>query len=113
MKNRTFKKISLFALFVATALLLFTGNFTASAYEIGKTPVGISVSYYDDVDSRGFAWNTSTEVTETHLLVAKDEGKEVDWNSITPITGKFDDLNGFRCHRAQVTDLAAGNYYIK
>ena len=113
MKNRIINKISLFALFVATALLLFTGNFTASAYELTKTPVGISVTYFDDIDSRGFAWNTSTAVTETHLLVAKDEGKEVDWNSITPITGTFNDLNNFRCHKAQVTDLAAGNYLYK
>ena len=113
MKNNIYKKISLFVLFVATVLLLFTGNFNASAYELGKTPVGISVTYYDDIDSRGFAWNTSTEVTETHLKVAKDEGKEVDWNAVTPITGKYDDLNGFRCHRAQVTDLAAGNYLYK
>ena len=114
MNNRLLKKISLFALFVATFLLLFTGNLTASAaYSIGTTPVGISVTYYDDIDSRGFAWNTSTSVTETHLLVAKNEGTEINWNNITPIEGTYNDLNGFRCHKAQVTDLSAGTYLYK
>ena len=111
-KNRFINKISLFMIFFATVLLLFTGNFSASAYTIGDAPVGISVSYYDDIDSRGFAWQTSTNVTETLLLV-KPESSNEDWSGITPITGKYDDLNGFRCHRAQVTDLQPGNYLYK
>ncbi len=114
MNNRIYKKISLFALFVAVALLIFTGNFNASAaYELGKAPVGVAVTYYDDIDSRGFAWQTSTEVTESHLLVAKNEGTEIDWSSITPIVGRYDDLNGYRCHRAEVKDLEAGSYLYK
>ena len=50
MNNRIYKKISLFMLFAAVALLVFTGNLTASAaIELGKTPMGISMTYYDDM----------------------------------------------------------------
>ena len=114
MKNRLFKKISLFALFFIAALTLFVGSFNASAYDLGKTPVGISMTYYDDIDSRGFTWQTSTDVTETILLVTQQvPGQEVDWNSVTPITGSYNDLNGYRCHKAQVVDLPAGDYLYK
>ena len=112
-KNR-FKKLSIFALFFATVFTLFVSSFNASAaFEPSSTPAGISVTYYDDIDSRGFAWQTSTSVTETHLLYVKDEGQQVDWSKVTPITGTYNDLNGFRCHKAQVTDLEAGNYLYK
>ena len=112
MKNSFFKKISIFVFFLVAVFLLFNGN-NINAYSISKNPVGIAVTYYDDIDSRGFAWQTSTDVTESNLLVVKEEGKEVNWDIVTPIKGKYDDLNGFRCHRAQITDLEAGSYLYK
>ena len=112
MKNSFFKKISIFVFFLVAVFLLFNGN-NINAYSISKNPVGIAVTYYYDIDSRGFAWQTSTDVTESNLLVVKDEGKEVNWDIVTPIKGKYDDLNGFRCHRAQITDLEAGSYLYK
>lgn len=113
MNNKFINKLSIFALFFVTVFTLIVSNFNAFAYEITKTPAGISVTYYDDIDSRGFAWQTSTNVTESHLLVVKDEGQTVDWNSVTPIIGTYNDLNDYRCHKAHVTDLDGGNYLYK
>ena len=110
--NRFFKKISIFAFLLVAVFILLSGK-DVYAYSISKTPVGIAVTYYDDIDSRGFAWQTSTDVTESNLLVVKDEGSDVNWDSVTPIKGRYDDLNGFRCHRAEVVDLEAGNYLYR
>lgn len=114
MNRNIFKKISILVLFLVATLFLAI-NFNADAASVGKTPTGISVTYYDDIDSRGFAWQTSKEITESNLLVVKDEGQTVNWNSVTPIKGTYKDFydSGYRCHKAQVTDLAAGNYLYK
>ena len=114
MNRNIFKKLSIFVLFLVATLFLAI-NFNADAASVGKTPTGISVTYYDDIDSRGFAWQTSKEITESKLLVVKDEGQTVNWNSVTPIKGTYKDFydSGYRCHKAQVTDLAAGNYLYK
>ena len=114
MNRNIFKKLSIFVLFLVAALFLVVNN-DVNAASVGKTPTGISMTYYDDIDSRGFAWQTSKEITESNLLVVKDEGQTVDWNSVTPIKGKYEDFydSGYRCHKAQVTDLTGGNYLYK
>ncbi len=110
-KINIFKKISILTLIIFVFLLIPAAKI--EAYTLTANPVGISVTYYDDIDSRGFAWQTSTSVTESNLLVVKDNGQSIDWNSVTPIKGTYDDLNGFRCHRAHICDLEAGKYYYK
>ena len=113
-KNRIIKKISIFVLFFSVVLTLFNSNFSANAaFTPSVTPVGITVAYYDDIDSRGFTWQTSTSVTESHLLVVQDNGQNVDWSKVSPIDGTYYDLNDYRCHRAQVTDLSGGKYLYK
>ena len=109
-KNRLFIKLSSMFLFVVVALMALA--FNVSAATLGLQPTGICVSYYDDIDSRGFAWQTSTEATESKLLYIKDDGN-VDWNNATVIDGDYVDFNEYRCHKAEVVDLAAGNYLYK
>lgn len=109
-KNRLFIKLSSMFLFVVVALMALA--FNVSAATLGLQPTGICVSYYDDIDSRGFAWQTSTEATESKLLYIKDDGN-VDWNNATVIDGNYVDFNDYRCHKAEVVDLAAGNYLYK
>lgn len=109
-KNRIFSKISIMVLFVLVALLTFT--FKGNAATLGLEPTGICVSYYDDIDSRGFAWQTSKEATESKLIYIKDDGN-VDWNNATVIDGDYVDFQEYRCHKAEVVDLAGGNYLYK
>ena len=110
-KINIFKKISILVLVLFTLLLI--PNSKVKAFDLTATPTGISVTYYDDIDSRGFAWQTSTSVEESHLLVVKDMGNATSWDNATLYEGRYNDLNGFRCHRAHVCDLAPGKYYYK
>ena len=109
-KNRLIQKLSLLVLFVMVTLTAFAAK--VSAATLGLEPTGICVSYYDDVDSRGFAWQTSTEATESKLLYITDDGN-VNWSNATVVDGTYVDFNGYRCHKAQVVDLAGGNYLYK
>ena len=110
-KMNIIKKLSIFALCLFAFLLV--PNTKVNAFTLGTTPTGISVTYYDDIDSRGFAWQTSKSVTETKLLYIKDEGQTINWNDAVVVTGSYTDFNNFRCHKAQVTDLAGGKYLYK
>lgn len=110
-KINIFKKISLFILVLLTILLLPSNR--VDGFTLTTAPTAVAVTYYDDIDSRGFAWQTSKDITETHLLVVKDEGQTIDWNEVSPIEGTYTDFFDFRCHKAQVTDLAGGKYYYK
>lgn len=111
MSKKLFKRISV--LLVALFTFLLIPSLEVEAFTLGRTPTGICVTYYDDIDSRGFAWQTSQEITETKLLVVKDNGQTVNWDSAQVINGTYVDFNEFRCHKAQVTDLTEGKYYYK
>ena len=80
-KINIFKKISVLVLVLFTLLLI--PNARVKAFDLTATPTGISVTYYDDIDSRGFAWQTSTSVEESHLLVVKDMGSATSWDNAT------------------------------
>ena len=113
-KMNIIKKISILALCLFAFLLI--PNAKVNAFTITAKPTGISVTYYDDIDSRGFAWQTSTSVTKSQLLYIKDEGQTIDWSKATIVEGSYlagQDLNGFRFHKAHVTDLDGGKYFYK
>ena len=112
MSKRSIFKKAFIALLVVFSVLLIPVT-KANAFTLDVTPTGISVTYYDDIDSRGFAWQTSTNVTETKLLYIKDEGQTINWEDATVVTGSYVDFNDFRCHKAHVTDLAGGKYLYK
>ena len=106
------KKISIFALILFAFLLIPSAK--VKAFTLTEKPTGISVTFYDDIDSRGFAWQTSTSVTKSQLLYIKDEGQAINWNDAIVVEGSHvGDLNGFRSHKAHVCDLAAGKYCYK
>ena len=110
-KINIFKKISVLALVLFAFIAV--PNTKVKAFDLTAAPTGISVNYYDGIDSRGFSWQTNTSVTDSYLLVAKNEGHQINWDSITPTKGYYNDLNGWRCHQAYVTDLEPGNYVYK
>lgn len=111
-RKNLFVKINLLLLLVLATLFLF--NIDASAASLGLDPTAIMVTYYDDIDSRGFAWQTSTESTETKLLYLKDNGSNPDWSKATIVEGTHNkQLNGYLYHKAQVTDLEGGKYLYK
>ena len=76
-------------------------------------PTGICVSYYDGIDSRGFAWQTSTMVNDSLLVVARGKGANADWTNAVTVHGSYVDFNGYRCHKAHISDLEAGDYSYK
>lgn len=106
------KKISLLVLLLFVALSL--PNSKVFAFTITAKPTGVVVSYYDGINSRGFAWQTSTSVTETKVLYVKDNGQTIDWNNATVVTGTTEgSLRGFLYHKAYITELGTGKYYYK
>ena len=108
-KINIYKKISI--LLIVFAAILLIPNSKVKAFDLTAQPTGICVTYYDEIDSRGFAWQTSTSVTETHLLISQNA--HVDWSTVTPIMGTYEDIHDFRCHKAQVEDLEPGRYFYK
>jgi len=56
-------------------------------YDEAQCPQGLAVSYYSDIYSRGFAWSTNDQVTESNLEYIKatdDMTKEnIDWSQAT------------------------------
>lgn len=101
---------------VIIALVLFACLFAnlvqADAFTINEKPSGVCVTYYDDIDSRGFAWQTSKNVSETKLLVSKDSAN---WSDAIVVDGtNVDyDYSNYRFHKAHITDLEPGRYYYK
>ena len=91
---------------------LFANLIQTDAFAIGEKPSGICVTFYDDIDSRGFAWQTSKNITETKLLVSKDSAN---WNDAVVVEGSYVeyDYSDYRFHKAHITDLEPGKYYYK
>ena len=110
-KTNFFKKIAILLIVLLVTLLIPHNE--VNAFTLTKEPTCVAMTYYDDIDSRGFAWQTATSVTETHLLVVKDEGQTVNWRNVVPILGSYTDFYDYRCHKAQVTDLEAGKYLYR
>ena len=104
------KKISI--LLIALFAILLIPNTKVSAFELTANPTGICVSYYDDIDSRGFAWQTATNVENSYVKIVKDNGN-VNWNDAEVINATYVDAYGFRNHKAYKTDMEPGKYYYK
>lgn len=71
------------------------------------------MTFYDGIDSRGFAWQTSTVISESKLIVAKGKGANADWDNAVEVNGSFVDFEGYRCHKAHIENLEAGDYSYK
>ena len=81
-------------------------------YAVSATPQSVLMTLANGADSRGFAWITDTSVSESKLWIAS--GAVANFEGVAPITGSYVDKtqNGktVRCHKAQVSNLAAGTY---
>lgn len=82
------------------------------------TPVGVVVSYYTDIYSRGFAWTTmaiTPDSTVQYIEVQTDNRNNVDWSKATGVTGNYVGFdNNYYCHKAIVYDLTPGkDYYYR
>lgn len=111
------KKIN--KLFALVLSLLISSSFLFSLVTVNAAPLssisptGVCMTYYDGIDTRGFAWQTSTNVTETKLIVARGKGANADWANATEINGTYVDFEGYRCHKAHIENLEAGEYSYK
>ena len=90
-------------------------------YDPYITPRGISVTYYDDIYSRGFTWSTNDSVKASKLLIVeKPEGvseSNVNWNNAKSIdasvTARTDADNlKWNIFKAHVLNLKPGATYL-
>jgi hypothetical protein len=86
-------------------------------------PKGISVTYYDDIYSRGFAWSTNDKITSSALYIIKKSGSmtetNINWNNADKVNASVverTDVNEkkWNIFKAHVTDLTPGaTYYYR
>ncbi|MBQ2713282.1 MAG: fibronectin type III domain-containing protein, partial [Clostridia bacterium] len=99
-------------LFLAFSLCVFPEVQTANA--LSTAPSAVCMSYYSDIYSRGFAWQTTTDISETKLMLVKDNGSTPDWQNAEVIEGTRKDFLNYRYHKAQVENLTPGaKYYYR
>ena len=96
-------------------------NGSIREYDPYITPRGISVTYYDDIYSRGFTWSTNDLVKASKLLIVeKPEGvseSNVNWNNAKSIaasvTARTDvNNNKWNIFKAHVSNLKPGATYL-
>lgn len=64
-------------------------DFNFVDFEIGKTPIGVNVSYYTNIYSRGFAWFTDNTVQDSKLyLVESGKNYEADFTNAEEYDGE-------------------------
>ena len=101
--------------FVISAFVLL-GTFSyipqTVAYALNEQPTGVCMTFYSDIYSRGFAWQTSQAVTESKVLLVKDNGGEINWNNAQVINGTTKDFQGYRYHNAYIENLEPGAKYL-
>ena len=110
------KRIKIILAVLCTALILscsYIPTVSVKAFELTAYPTGICVTYYDGINSRGFAWQTATSVTESKLIVARGKGNNADWANAVTINGSYTDFKEYRMHKAQICNLEAGEYSYK
>lgn len=94
-----------------TAFAKNGGNFTGE----GAKPLAVTVSFFDDYDSRGWCWTTTSPVNAPVVQLAKADGDgEPDWslaetlNAATTVTD-----NAYYLHKAHKTDMQSGEYLYR
>ena len=84
-------------------------------------PKGISLTYYDDIYSRGFAWSTNDKITSSALYIIKKSGSmtetNINWNNADKVNASVverTDVNEkkWNIFKAHVTNLTPGATYF-
>ena len=87
----------------------------------GALPHGISVTYYSDIYSRGFAWSTDDSVSSSSLFIIQKSGdmsiSEISWDDATEYEASMverTDVDGVNWHifKAHVLNLSPGETYF-
>lgn len=119
------KRINKIFITIALGLTIFFFNFLSvsaanSHYykDYGTEPVGVTVSYYTDIYSRGFAWTTmedSMDSTVQYLEAISEDRTNLDWSQAQSVTGTKKVIDKtYYMHKAVVYDLEPGkNYYYR
>lgn len=90
------------------------------AYDPYAEPKGISVTYYDGIYSRGFAWSTDESVNESYLYITKKTADmnedSIDWSEATKVNASMvervdKDNKIWHIFKAHVLDLIPGASY--
>ena len=91
--KRTYK---LFILVLVAFITMLLPSSEVKAFSLTANPTGVCMTYYDDIDSRGFAWQTTQSVAETKLLLIKDDGTTPNWDNASVYMGDYVDFNEYR-----------------
>ena len=80
---------------------------------ISFSPYGLKLSYYTDMLSRGFAWTTEKNTTDSLLYVVESNlGENADFSLVSPINGEFNNSrNDVTTHKAFITGLLPSTTY--
>ena len=90
-------------------------------YDPYVKPRGISVTYYDDIYSRGFTWSTNDKIKSSELLLVElPKGKtedDINWDIVNGINASVTsrtDVNGnkWNIFKAHVSNLKSGATYL-
>ena len=87
-----------------------------NTYALTPGPLGINMTYYNDIYSRGFAWITDTDADDTELyLVKSDQGAAADFSNAELISGTCEERTNssmaFNSHKVHVENLEKGKAY--
>lgn len=85
-----------------------SGNFT----DAGVQPLAVTVTFYDDYDSRGWCWTTTSAVVSP-VVQLLPEG-EADWEAaetLKAVTAVTDGV--YYTHKAYKTDMQPGDYVYR
>ncbi len=88
------------------------GNFLSA----GTKPLAVTVSFYDDWDSRGWCWTTTTSIAtpKVELLAWDGESSTYDWSKAETLSATTTVTDGiYYNHKANKTDMAEGDYVYR
>ncbi len=91
-----------------TALAKNGGHFIGT----GAKPLAVTVTFYDDYDSRGWCWTTTSPVSSPVVQLVKADDKEsADWKGAETLSAVSSVTDGaYYTHKAFKTDMRAGSY---
>lgn len=83
--------------------------------ETGTKPLAVTVTFYDDYDSRGWCWTTTSPVASPVVQVIKGTDKSlVDWSDAETLRAATSVTDGaYYTHKAYKTDMEEGEYLYR